>query len=108
MKLIDGHSVIEHAEVNCEDRAFIRKLMHYIGDADVVEPKGDLIGRADAIQALAEYLMEDAQIEWGGIASEDIEDWKELAEQILRDIPSAEYELCDKCGRYRSKGRRVK
>ena len=39
MKIIDGHDVIEHAEVNGEDRAFIRKLTDYIEDADVVEPK---------------------------------------------------------------------
>lgn len=46
MKLIDGHDVIEHAEVNGESREFIRKLTDYIEDADVVEPKtGDLISR---------------------------------------------------------------
>lgn len=39
MKIIDGHDVIEHAEVNGEDREFVRKLMDYIEDADVVEPK---------------------------------------------------------------------
>lgn len=53
MKLIDGHDVIEHAEVNGESREFIRKLMDYIEDADVVEPKtGDLISREDAIKAI--------------------------------------------------------
>lgn len=39
MKIIDGSEVIEHAEVNGESREFIRKLMDYIEDADVVEPK---------------------------------------------------------------------
>lgn len=39
MKIIDGHDVIEHAEVNGESRDFIKKLMDYIEDADVVEPK---------------------------------------------------------------------
>lgn len=39
MKIIDGHDVIEHAEVNGESREFIRKLMDYIEDAPVVEPK---------------------------------------------------------------------
>ena len=39
MKIIDGHDVIEHSEVNGEDREFIRILMDYIEDADVVEPK---------------------------------------------------------------------
>ena len=39
MKIIDGHDVIEHAEVNGERREFIRILMDYIEDAPVVEPK---------------------------------------------------------------------
>ena len=39
MKIIDGHDVIEHAEVNGESREFIRKLTDYIEDAPVVEPK---------------------------------------------------------------------
>ena len=50
----------------------------------------DLIKREDAIKELAEYLMMDAQNEWAGTASEDIEDWKDLAEHILKDIPPAE------------------
>lgn len=50
----------------------------------------DLIKREDAIQELGEYLMMDAQMEYSGTASEDIEDWKDLAEHILKDIPSAE------------------
>ena len=37
MKIIDGHDVIEHAEVNGESREFIRKLTDYIEDADEVE-----------------------------------------------------------------------
>ena len=45
----------------------------------------DLIRRADAIQEFGEYLKE-----YAGTASEDIEDWKDLAEHILRDIPSVE------------------
>lgn len=50
----------------------------------------DLIRRADAIQEFGEYLMMEAQQEYAGTASEDIEDWKDLAEHILRDIPSVE------------------
>ena len=38
MKLIDGHDVIEHAEVNGESREFIRILTDYIEEADAVEP----------------------------------------------------------------------
>lgn len=32
--------------------------------------------------------MADAQIEYGGMASEDINDWKELASDILKGTPS--------------------
>lgn len=39
MKLVDGHEVIEHAEVNAEDREFIRILIDYIEDAEEVKPK---------------------------------------------------------------------
>lgn len=39
MKLIDGHSVIEHAEVNGESRDFIRKLMDYLEDAPALQTK---------------------------------------------------------------------
>jgi len=42
----------------------------------------------DAIERLGAYLMADAQIEWGGTASEDIEDWKELASDILKGAPT--------------------
>ncbi len=66
-----------------------------------------LIRKRDAIRELAEYLMTDAQIEWSGTASEDIEDWKELAEQILNNIPTIEpwdlydaYEWCRDCKEY--------
>ena len=45
MKLINGHDVIEHAEVNGESRDFIKKLTDYIEDADVVEPKKVCIGQ---------------------------------------------------------------
>ena len=34
MRLIDGDAVIEHAEVNCESREFIRKLSDYIDCAE--------------------------------------------------------------------------
>ena len=50
----------------------------------------DLIRREDAIERLGAYLMADAQIEYAGTASTDIEDWKEIAEDILRGAPSAD------------------
>ena len=42
----------------------------------------------NAIERLGAYLMADAQIEYGGMASEDINDWKELANDILKGTPS--------------------
>ena len=39
MKLIDGQSIIEHAEVNGESRDFIRKLMDYIEDEPAIGTK---------------------------------------------------------------------
>ena len=47
-----------------------------------------IIDADDAIERLGAYLMADAQIEWGGTASEDIEDWKELASDILKGAPT--------------------
>lgn len=83
MKLIDGHDVIEHAEVNGESRDFIKKLTDYIEDAPVVEPKtGDLISREDAIKAVSEPF--------------DRKYWQYTTRSIrdtvkaLKDIPSAE------------------
>ena len=32
--------------------------------------------------------MANAQIDWGGTASTDIEDWKELADMILNGVPT--------------------
>ena len=57
MKILDGHDVIEHAEVNGEDRAFIRKLMDYIEDAPVVEPKVD----KDALIRLIQGAVENGE-----------------------------------------------
>ena len=36
MRYIDGHDAIEHAEVNGEDKDFIRKMTDYIEDAKAV------------------------------------------------------------------------
>ena len=47
-----------------------------------------IIDADDAIERLGAYLMADAQIEWCGTASEDIEDWKELASDILKGAPT--------------------
>ena len=51
----------------------------------------------DAIERLGAYLMADAQIEWGGTASENIEDWKELATDILKGSPSIDICFCKEC-----------
>ena len=58
----------------------------------------------DAIERLGAYLMADAQIEWGGTASEDIEDWKELATDILKGSPSIDIVRCKECRRVREDG----
>lgn len=46
----------------------------------------------NAIERLGAYLMADAQIEYGGMASEDINDWKKLASVILKGTPSIDLE----------------
>jgi hypothetical protein len=45
---------------------------------------------ADAvIVAIAQEMLNDAMYgEWAGTASTDIEDWEELAEDIIKDIPT--------------------
>ena len=48
---------------------------------------GRYIDADNAIERLGAYLMADAQIEYGGMASEDINDWKELASDILKGTP---------------------
>lgn len=50
------------------------------------EPSETYIKRSDAVKAFAEYLMHDATTE-SPYASVDIEDWTELAEDILNDVP---------------------
>lgn len=55
----------------------------------------------DAIERLGAYLMADAQIEWGGTASENIEDWKELATDILKGAPSIDICFCRECKHYK-------
>lgn len=54
----------------------------------------------DAIERLGAYLMADAQIDYGGIASEDIEDWKSLARDILNGSPSIDIVRCKECRYY--------
>lgn len=46
----------------------------------------------NAIERLGAYLMADAQIEYGGMASDDINDWKEIASDILKGTPSIDLE----------------
>lgn len=64
----------------------------------------DLIKREDAIKALGERPLN-----WCGTPEEyqAENDW-DMYKSAIETIPSAEYELCDKCGRYRSKGRKSK
>ena len=51
----------------------------------------------NAIERLGAYLMTDAQIEYGGLASEDIEDWKPIATSILKGAPSIDVVRCQDC-----------
>ena len=51
----------------------------------------------NAIERLGAYLMADAQIEYGGLASEDIEDWKPIATDILKGAPSIDIVRCGEC-----------
>ena len=58
------------------------------------------IDAADTIERLGAYLMTDAQIEYGGLASEDIEDWKPIAIDILKGAPSIDIVRCKECKHY--------
>lgn len=51
----------------------------------------------NAIERLGAYLMADAQIEYGSLASEDIEDWKPIATDILKGAPSIDIIFCKEC-----------
>ena len=51
----------------------------------------------NAIERLGAYLMTDAQIEYGGLASENIEDWKPIAIEILKGAPSIDIVRCKEC-----------
>ena len=51
----------------------------------------------DAVERLGAYLMADAQIEYCGLASENVEDWKELADDILKGSPSIDIVRCQDC-----------
>lgn len=55
------------------------------------------IDAENAIERFGAYLMADAQIEWGGTASENIEDWKELATDIIKGSPSIDICFCREC-----------
>ena len=59
-------------------------------DKTVYEPSNDLIYKRDAIQAIAEYEMYSAEMEYPGTASDDIEEWKELGEMILGCVKAVE------------------
>ena len=56
----------------------------------------------NAIERLGAYLMTDAQIEYGGLASEDIDDWKPIAIDILKGAPSIDIVFCKECKHWHS------
>ena len=43
IRLIDADDLIEAAEVNCEDRSFLRKLIDYIEDAEQIKVDEDIV-----------------------------------------------------------------
>lgn len=51
----------------------------------------------NAIERLGVYLMTDAQIEYGGLASEDIDDWKPIAIDIFKGAPTIDIVRCKEC-----------
>ena len=51
----------------------------------------------NAIERLGAYLMTDAQIEYWGLASKDIDDWKPIAVDILKGTPSINIVRCREC-----------
>ena len=51
---------------------------------------GDLISRADAIEAVAQQWLFEASAESPYVNDDDIDDYRKLAEELLSDIPSAE------------------
>ena len=59
-------------------------------DKEVYQPSNDLIYKRDAIQAIAEYEMYSAEMEYPGTASDDIEEWKQLGELILGCVKAVE------------------
>lgn len=53
-------------------------------------PEGELISRADAIEAVAQQWLLEASAESPYVNDDDIDDYRKLAEELLSDIPSAE------------------
>ena len=39
MRLIEAEELVEHAEVNCESKEFVRKLIDYVADTPTIEPE---------------------------------------------------------------------
>lgn len=58
------------------------------GDYSEID-KSDLISRAEAIRVIADQYMFEASID-NRYASEDIKDYIEIAQDLLKDIPSVE------------------
>ena len=59
-------------------------------DKAIYQPENELVRKRDVVQAIAEYEMYSAEMEYPGTASDDIEDWKDLGELILHGVESVE------------------
>lgn len=89
MRLIDADALIESLTVDpigcagCPEPEFMDELIDILDTAPTVEPQGDLISRADAIEAVRKCVVE----------SELLADWNkamESAQGLLSELPSAE------------------
>jgi hypothetical protein len=57
---------------------------------DAIKPSNDVINRADAIDAVAEEWLSEASAESPYVNDYDIDKYRELAEDLFSDIPSAD------------------
>lgn len=107
MRLIDADALIK--EMERWDWQELYLPIHFkellIDDAPTIEPSkvdlrtdesanigtevNDLISREGAVKAVARYMMDDALID-SNYASEDINDWIEIGQSILEDVPTAD------------------
>lgn len=100
MRLIDADALKAEwyrlNDINEEDcgARFVgyQEIARLINNAPTVEPTGDYISRADAIEAVAQQWLFEASVESPYVNDDDIDEYRELAEELFEDVPSAEAE----------------